>query len=453
MPHRFSTSAAGGILLTLLLNAGCATPSTPARHPADSAAPLLHPATRLALRDVPAGDIPPDPDAIETFDDYWRTAFARNPELRAAFERRQAALARIPQARALEDPAVSFEYLVEQKDARYRASLTQSFPPPGARSLRERRAAAEAEAALHAFDAERFELYERVVRGFYEYLYLHRAIAVTEEHHRLLTDLEQAVAERYRAGDAPFADLIQIQTEKEKLADRLAALREERRPQSAALSALVHRPSDIPLPSPRATPTGALTVDEAELAGRLEELNPVLKAAESDLAAAGHGAALARRDGWPGFMLGVGWMVMPGMEGRGDESDVGLMAGISLPVWRGRYRAARREAAAEIRAATHIRDALRDRVRSELSRAVFRFRDAERRLELYDTSLVPKAEQAVAVARQAYAEGRTGFMTVIDTQRSRLEFRLMSERAAIDREIALGEIRCCIGGFEDPDPP
>ncbi|HAS82364.1 MAG TPA: hypothetical protein DCS43_06760 [Verrucomicrobia bacterium] len=80
--------------------------------------------------------------------------------------------------------------------------------------------------------------------------------------------------------------------------------------------------------------------------------------------------------------------------------------------------------------------------------------DAERRIGLLATSLVPKAEQALEVAREEFSAGKADFMTLIDAQRTLLEFRLMRERATADREIAMGDIGCCVGKYRtDPSDP
>jgi outer membrane protein TolC len=141
-------------------------------------------------------------------------------------------------------------------------------------------------------------------------------------------------------------------------------------------------------------------------------------------------------------------MVMPGTDGSGDESDVSLMAGLTIPLWRGRTRAGIREAEAMLQAASRERDDMQSKLKAELSMALFKFRDAERRIGLFAKSLVPKAGQALEVARQEFSTGKADFMTLIDAQRTHLEFRLLLERATADREIALGEIGCCIGKYD-----
>ncbi len=395
-----------------------------------------------------APEAPPRFDEKATLDDYLQYAFAHNSGLRASFDRWKAALERIPQARSLDDPTLSFEYFIEQMDTRYQVSLTQMFPAFGKLGLREDAAAAEAETAMHTFEAERLMIFDRVVKAFYEYDYLRRVIAVTDENSRLLDDLEAVVMIRYKAGLAPFADLIKTQVEKDRLANELDTLRDERAARSAVLAATLNLPVYDLLPWPDASPSGPAIVDVEVLDGMLADLNPELKAAESMIAAERYREKLARKSFLPDVMLGASWMVMPGMEGRGDESDVGLMAGITVPIWWGKYRAEIREAEAMIRAASNERDDMRNKLKAELSMAIFKFRDAERRIGLFATSLVPKAAQALEVARQEFSTGKADFMTLIDAQRTHLEFRLMLERATADREIALGEIGCCIGKYD-----
>jgi cobalt-zinc-cadmium efflux system outer membrane protein len=387
-------------------------------------------------------------DGNATLDDYLHHAFSHSPELRAAFDRWKAALERIPQARSLDDPTLSFEYFIEQMDTRYQASLTQIFPAFGKLDLREQKAASEADAAMHMFEAERLMLFDRVVKAFHEYHYLSRAIQVTDENHQLLADLEQVVTTRYKAGLAPFSDLIKTQVEKDRLANELGTLRDERAPRSAALAALLNLPVYDVLPWPKASPSGPAVVDVEFLDDMLKDLNPELKAAAAMIAAETYHEKLARKSFLPDFMLGASWMVMPGMEGKRDETDAGLMAGITIPIWWGKYRAEIREAQAMIQAASNERDNMQNMLKAELSMAVFKLRDAERRIGLFTSALIPKATQALEVAKQEFASGKSEFMTLIDAQRTWLEFRLMLERASADREIAIGEIGCCIGKFD-----
>lgn len=386
-------------------------------------------------------------DERSTLDDYLKYAFLNNPGLKAAFNRWQAALQRIPQAKSLSDPELSFEYLIEQMDMRYQLSIRQMFPGFGKLRLRGYRAMAEAEAAMHEFEAVRLMLFDRVVKAFHEYQYLSSAKAITSENLQLLTDLEKVVRTRYTAGVASFSDLTKVQVERDKLANELATLQDERGSRSANLAAVLNLPIHDVLPWPKPSPPGQTTIKEDVLYGMLKDLNPELKAKDSIIARETYREKLARRSYLPDFMLGAGLMVMPGMGGGGDERDVGIMVGITLPVWWSKYDAEIREAKAMREAVINERKELENRLKAQLRTAIFEFRDGERRIALFRESLIPKAEQALEVARQEFSTSKADFMTLIDAQRTLLEFRLMCERAVADREIALGEIGCCIGKY------
>jgi len=374
-------------------------------------------------------------------------AFGHNPRLRAAFERWQAARQRLPQTQALADPSLSFEYFLRQMDSRYQASISQMFPAFGVRRLRSDQTAAEAEAAMHAFDGVRFELYIRVVRAFHDYYYLGRATAVMQENHALLKDLQQAVTARYEAGAVPFADLSNIQIEEQRLAQRLATLQDQRQSQSAQLAALLNLPSAPTLAWPQFVASPPLTLEVSVLESHLRQHNSQLQAATAEVSARSYAVELARRRAWPQFMLGAAVMVMPGMNGGRDDVDYSLMLGVSLPIWVSSYAAERREAAAHLRATILEREDAHNQLAAALRTAFYDYADAQRRRELFTTSLVPKAKHALDVATQEYAAGSIAFLAMIDAQRTLLEFQLLAERAAVEREIALAEIGSYVGSL------
>lgn len=386
-------------------------------------------------------------DETATLNDYLAQAFFHHPGLRAAFDRWQASIERLPQARALEDPTLSFEYFIEHLDTRYQASLTQRIPAFGKRTLREKKAVTEAEEAMHNLEIERLALYERVVKAFQEYRYLAQATQVRKESLQLLEELEQVVNTRYTSGAAPFSELITTQMEKDRLANELASLQDERAARSTALTTLLNLSDYEILPWPQPSFSKSAASDLTTLNERMATLNPELQAASARITAEEYREKLARKGFLPDIMLGANWMVMPGMDG-GDKSDVGLMAGITLPLWWGSIRAEIREAAALARAATGERDNRVNTLSSDLSLALFTLRDAERRIELFSNALIPKARQALEVATQEFSAGKPVFMVLIDAQRTLLEFKLMSERAKTEREIALAAISRLSGKTE-----
>ena len=391
-------------------------------------------------------------DNNSTLSDYLKYAFAHNPKLRAAFNHWKAALEHIPQARSLEDPTLSFDYFIEQLDTRHKVSLQQVFPAFGKLTLRNNIAASEAQTAMHHFEADRTMLFDHTVKAFCEYYYLSRATAITDENHKLLTDLEAVVAAKYKAGATPFSGLIKVQVEKERIANELATLKDERESRSSTLAALLNMPTHTKvIPWPKISLSSQSYMDDDVLIDMIENLNPELREVESMITTWKYRKKLARKNFLPDFTIGASWITMPGQEDDEDVSDTSITAGISIPLWLGKYRAETREADAMINATINERDNMRNMLIAELKMAIFKSRDAQRRITLFKKSLIPKATQAMEVARQEFSTGKTDFMTLIDAQRTLLEFRLMAERATVDYEIAMAEIGCCIGKYDIGD--
>lgn len=390
------------------------------------------------------------PGENSTFDDYANLAFRRNPGLKAAFQRWKAALERIPQARALDDPELTYERSLDEVDFVQRLAVSQAIPGFGKLGLRERKAVAEAEAAMHEFEAMKLDAFFKIVQTFHEYWYLGRATAVTDENVRLLEDIEKVVRVGYEAGSAQFSELIKIQVETDRMKNELASLRDERRAGSAALAAVLNLPNADVLPWPAIKPSAQAMLSEDVLRAMLKDLNPELKAGEAMIEREKYSEDLARKSRFPDFMLGAGTMFLSDMNGSEGETETAVMGGITIPLWQRKYSAEIREASAMREAAALDRDELENNLIAELRMAIFKTRDAERRIGLLRDSLIPKATQAFEVARKDFSGGKTDFMTLIDAQRTLLEFRLMLERAIADREIALGEIGWCIGKYGAP---
>jgi cobalt-zinc-cadmium efflux system outer membrane protein len=71
---------------------------------------------------------------------------------------------------------------------------------------------------------------------------------------------------------------------------------------------------------------------------------------------------------------------------------------------------------------------------------LFKLRDADRKINLYKESLIPKAVQSMEVNQKGFEAGQMEFINLIDAQRMLLEFELAHERARADHLIARAEL-------------
>ncbi len=84
--------------------------------------------------------------------------------------------------------------------------------------------------------------------------------------------------------------------------------------------------------------------------------------------------------------------------------------------------------------------------------ATYRFRDAERKIDLYGDTLLPKARESLKVTESSFRAAGSNFTDLIDAQRVLLEFTLAYERALADCAQSLAKIEMLVGrGISDSD--
>ena len=406
------------------------------------------PAAIIEVHDLPVlGD-------QSTLADYLVYAGANNPGLQAAFNMWQAALEKIPQARSLPDPKFTYGYFLREVETRVgpqrqKFGISQMFPGSGKLAGRQNVAVQVAKVVEQRYQATLLKLFYTVKEAYYEYYYLARAITVTEENVQLITYLEKVARARYQTGSAKHADIIRAQVELGKLEDRLETLRDLRAPVSARLNAALNSPAKTFIPWPQQISEEVISFSDEQLLEQLSELNPELKAMDY-MAAKGKAAALlARINDKPDVMVGLTLVdtdpaVMPVMSDSGKDPLVAMVS-INLPFFRqDKYRAAKRQVEAQYLSAVNQRSNMENKLIARLKMVIYRFRDAERKINLYRDTLVPKAKQAFEVTQKAFSTGKAGFLDLIDTQRTLLQFQLSFERALTNHAQRLGELEMLV---------
>jgi outer membrane protein, heavy metal efflux system len=381
--------------------------------------------------------------ANATLDDYLAFAAANNRGLEAAFYRWRAAVERLPQVRALPDPMLSYGYFLEDFTARrgmeqHVFELSQTFPWFGKLRLREDAAAKEADAAASEFEAQRLMLFLEVRRAYYELYQLHRETEITRDNLDLLGQIEAIARSRYRVGAATHPDIVRAQVELGRMEDRVRELEQMRRPAVARLNASLNRPADAEVPPPTSVPAERLAGDSDQLLALVLNQSPRLRAMASELERARVESELARLDRYPDFMIGGMYAL------RGDDPAL-LRVGVNLPLWRDKYDAAEREAMFRRLSIAALRHDEQNRLAAELHESIFMHNDAQRRLELYSATLLPKAGESLQASLAAFQAGTAGFLDVLDAERTLLEFRLAEIRARTDRAVSLARLDALVG--------
>lgn len=385
---------------------------------------------------------------------FLALAAENNNELRAAFQKWQAAIKKAVQADTLPDPKFNFGYYTTPLEtrggpARYKYGLSQTLPFFGKLDYKEQMALRDADGFKARFDSLKLDTYYAVKKVYYEYAYLARAIDITRENIELMNYLEKIATARYTTGSAKHSDIIRPQVELGKLQDRLNSLSDLKYPLAAQLNALLDRPAETEISFPATIPVMTIMESEEGLHAMIQEGNPRLTYWDTVTAKEEAGKNLAERNYYPDFTFGVDVTEVdkarnPGVMGDGQNPVMTSMS-FNIPIWINSRDAAVEESNAKIIAAKRSRIGLERKLKADLELALYKYRDAGRKINLYRDTLVPKAEQALGVTMEAFMTGRGTSLDLIDAEKTLLELQLAYYRALTDQAQRLAEIETLVG--------
>ncbi|MCA8976223.1 MAG: TolC family protein [Planctomycetes bacterium] len=415
--------------------------------------------TEPVLRSLPSRQRSPEPPAgevrsIADIDRYVGYGLRENAGLRAAYERWRAALERVPQVTSLPDPQLGFTQFVEDLQTRTgpqqrRYSLTQTLPWFGKLELRGAVADGAAEEQWFEVAALRLRVARDVTVAFYDYAYLARSLQTTRAVFDLLRGIEPVVQRRIAGGTGGQQDLLRLQVEIGRIENELASLDKVRPATSARLQAAMNWRGEGELPLPELTEPRLAELEVEVLLARALEHNPELRRLCQGIRRSQQALELARLEPWPDLALGVDYLetgaAATAVAGSGDD-PWGVRVSMTLPVGRGRYAAAEREAERNLAAASHALDDRRANLRADLQHAVFQLDDNGRQVVLYRETLLPRSRESLEVTRAAYSAGTSTLLDLIDSERALLGFEIAYWRACRDYHQSRARLETLIGG-------
>lgn len=378
----------------------------------------------------------PLPDRA-TLDDVLAYAQAHSAAMLAAQERWRMLTARIDQSRSLPDPRISYMQERDRRPHEQEIMVSQAFPWFGTLGRRRDAAAREADAELARVSATWLSVRERVVEAAVELAYLERQIALTRDTLELLRQVEASIRARHTVQSDLFAQVVRAQVEIGRVENEVRTLEARRAPLRARLNAMLSRDDGDPLPTEWTLPDELLNEPDDRVLAMLDEHNPELRAMGLMVEALREGQEAARLETRPEFEIGVG----------GDATEDTFIASISMsiPLWGEKNKARVREATSARIVAAYERDDARHRLRADAADLLFQHGDAQRRIAVLRSTLIPKAEEAMRATLACCAAGTAGFLDALDAERTLLALRLEEARALADRATTLVRLESLTG--------
>lgn len=356
------------------------------------------------------------PDSLR-LPDAIRLALAQRGEVHAAAAQVAAARAAFRQAGTIPNPVGRWSYTDDPP--REHASIEQ--PLDWLLTRGPARGAARASRTAMAFDsAQRVANVAAEVRIAFNRLLAARDHALLAEERQQLADSLLAIADRrLAAGDISRFERDQVALERSRNSLGFSETRQALAIARADLTRTIGLPADTRLPPVAGTLSEGL--ERAVAPAGIDE-SPVLFSALADSAAARRQVtATARaRIPFPAFEIGADWADPAAPDKRL------LLVGVSLPIplWHqgGSDLALARANAAG--AAARLRET-RASLRASLAGAEAALTETAARVRIIQDSLLPAARRLREQAEQAYAQGETGMLPLLEAVRSERDIAVL----------------------------
>lgn len=440
----------------------------------------------------------------QTLDDYLKIAAENNPGLRSKFYSYQASLEKINQAGSLPDPQLTFGYFIEPME-RYMGnqvadiSLMQMFPWFGTLGAAEEETAAMAKAKYEEFNEEKTMLFYEVKAAYYSLYLLQKEISITEENIEILKTLEEIAISRLKSGEtrgtsssqngkmqqdkttgssgtsvmggmntqgqttptqrmrdmsnmtkmssgSGMVDVLRVQIELNVLKNKLALLNDSKQPLITQFNELLNRQSYEWVEIPNTLSQSPLPASISEMRDTIRLNNPMILMLQREEEAYIAKREMNKKMGFPMIGLGLQYSIFQQRPGSMMKAQnmIMPMVSISLPIWRGKYDGAIKEAELLHRSTGLRKEETSNQLMVSYEEALKDFKDAERRSDLYQQQ-AQLAQQVLDILLVQYTTAGSDFEEVLRMQQQLLDYRLRGLDAVVDQNIAAAMLERLMG--------
>lgn len=385
---------------------------------------------------------------------YLEVAGKSNPGLNASFLAYKASLERVARSGAWPDPELELGFFLKPMEivgGRQVAdvSLMQMFPWFGTKKAAQTEATHMAKMAYEEFRGERDELFLEVYTQWYMMGKLQQQLANNIENKKILEQLEQLATQRVsagtRQGGGGMSDVLRIQLETARIDNNIESLQSEIIAEKAKFNAILNRPGSSKVVLPDSLEKVVFSHSLAEIGRSIEEQNPMLGMLQEEKLAYEAKEEMEKKMGLPMIGIGLQYMMVeksptPVLEHHNGMHMVMPMVSLSLPIFRGKYRAAQRESRILQQSAQEKYHHTLNSLQADLYGLKHLLDDAERKISLYGK----QREIALTAYRllvQEFVSGQSDVIDIIEIHRQLLDYQLKEAEGIADYNTMVASIK------------
>ncbi len=379
-------------------------------------------------------------------------ALRNSPDLRAAGKRWEASRARIPQAKSLEDPVVSFTFekiprntfqLNNTAPEDRMLSISQALPSFGKLSLKKKIAVVEAQMAAAEYKGKELEITRQVKNAYYDLFMNRKEVELTGQNLHLLEAITGIAQARYAVGDISQEDVYKLTVEVMRLKTALNNLAQEGAAKKTRLNTLLNRDPEAQLGIPDIGEDVFFNNDIRSLYQAAVLNQPELAVFSYAIEKNKYAKALTKRSFFPDLMA---QLTLRGIT-SGTIGPWDLMLAFTVPLWfwtKQRYQI--KEAIANVEEAEAAYQAMKNRVMFETKDTAAKVTTAANKARLYKNEVVPLLESAAEVSVSALRSGKGQIMALLDTIRMLTEAKMNYYKALVEYNMNISDLERVTGG-------
>lgn len=381
----------------------------------------------------------------QSLEDYFRIGAENNPGLQAKYKAFEAAMEKIPQVGSLQDPNLSFGYFISPVETRVgpqnaRFSLTQMFPWFGTLRAQEYVASLMAEAKYQEFLDAKNQLYSQLASVYYPLVEIHELIELERENLEILETYYSLATSKFENGQGSLADALRVEIMIQAAKTNIEVLQMKIKGSNSWFNSLLSRSHDSPV---EISEMLQITEADRQISTDSIQANPMLGSIDLKIQASEASVRVAQKQGMPKLGAGVDYVLV------GERTDMDIpdngknvlmpMVTMSLPIFRGKYKGAQKEA--ELMQESYQLE--KDELNNKLYGSYYRFSSdmeiQENLISLYSKQ-VQTSEQTLELLYSAYSNSGNDFEEVLRVQQQLLEYQKMKLKATVAYQTSLAQI-------------
>lgn len=368
------------------------------------------------------------------------TAQKNNPEIRAAKKRWAAARAKIRVEKTLEKPQISYERMYSGDEKLL--GISQEFPFPGKLSLKGQVASKEAEMMEQGYRSKEREIQTQVKSAYAMHFLSVKSIQIFDENVELMRRFAKVTESKYSVGKVSQAEVLRAQIELSKMMNMLVTLNQEKETSQAMLNTLLSLPPQNPIGAPQEPNIRRVRESLEDLQEKALANRPELLASKTAIERSGKAITSSRLEYLPDIM--AQYKTRQAMNPEMDNTN-DIMVGLTVPLWFWKQNSMVKMAKADKEMNEAEYQAMKNMTLFGVTDLLIKVKTSERLVDLYRTSVIPQAEQALKISETAYQSDKMSFLELIDVQRNLLQFRIEHYQHLAEYEQRAAELERVVG--------